>query len=186
MENQVIDTTVVNHVADFDMPMEISLDDIKKSKTGQGKRDKAKVEAEVRLFFAKNATILKLGNLLAVKQADGKTLAEVLATTGKVTVPRIKLNDGSVMAPSNVQELTFDNIGEWGCPACGSAHGSGMGSSNAIKVSGLQSIEFYYGVESKTLFTVSRTCFGDYVKATGLYKQIVDRLPVKDQKGGKK
>jgi hypothetical protein len=182
MENQVIDNVEVS-----DEVFEVSLSDIKKTRKGKGKRDKAKIEAEVRLFFAKNPTVLKIGNLLAVQKGD-KTLAEILVDEGSVRVPRIQLVDGTFLDPTNVQKLTLEksNVERWGCIACHSAHGSGIGNAQSVGVSRLETNEFYYGVETRSLFTISDTCYGDYVQATGLHEQIVeeDMTPVKSTKKG--
>ena len=54
--------------------------------------------------------------------------------------------------------LSLRSISLWGCPFCGSAHGSGVGVSRSINVSALEGNQFYYNPLTQQLFTISATC----------------------------
>jgi hypothetical protein len=138
-----------------------------------GQLSKAEKETRIRQRFAESKVILSLGSLLSVKAKDGNTLAAHIASGANIPVPKVRLADGSVIAPKNVQSLSLENVKTWGCPSCQSAHGTGVGASHgAVSEKGLRANRWYYAVDSQTLFVISDTCFDSYVGGSGLKAQI--------------
>jgi hypothetical protein len=143
------------------------------SASGNGRKSKADKEQDARAFFAcpENQKITEVGKLLSQKVGNG-TLADVLVTTGKslplgekITVKGVDVK----LAPG--QTLGLESINSWACPFCNSAHGSGKGVSDAVSGKLLATNRFFVDGNGK-LFTISTTCYGDYVKALSHAKHI--------------
>ncbi len=71
-------------------------------------------------------------------------------------------------------------VASWACPACHSAHGSGVYPSREVSAKILASNRFYYRPADKALFVISDTCFAQYVKGIGAYtdKRFIVPTPV--------
>jgi len=55
----------------------------------------------------------------------------------------------------------------WGCKACHSAHGSGVYPSREVSAKLLRKNKFFYNPATRELFTISDSCWVDYVTALG-------------------
>jgi hypothetical protein len=116
-----------------------------------------------------NSTLYDVGQILA-QVVEGKTLAEHIAEGHSFTL-------GAVKSPNEVrlqlrpgQVFSLATLNSWGCPACHSAHGSGRYPSREVDSKGLASNVFYYRPADQTLFTISRTCWQQYVIDLGATK----------------
>jgi hypothetical protein len=113
------------------------------------------------LRHADNRKFVKVGKLLS----QGN-YAQIVADGGKIGVPETMTVDHVTlpMAPGQVISLETLNPdkGGWGCPACKSAHGSGVYPSKGVTVKGLAQNTFYYNVATRKLFSISNTCLDTY------------------------
>lgn len=130
--------------------------------------------ARMRAFWALpvNATIYPAGRVLAVKVDATRTIADVLCSGESIEMDSIVI-DGKSLPLSEGFSMSLANLPQtWGCPACRSAHGSAIYPSRGDdnhkpQPRLLEANKFYYNPETRALFTISETCWGDYVKALG-------------------
>jgi hypothetical protein len=113
-----------------------------------------------------NNRIYKIGKFLTIV-LDGNTLAQRLAAREEIPIEYITLDNGLVVPLEPGFKLSLMSIAKWGCPACNSAHGSGVFPSREVDADGLARCEFYYNPATKRLFMISKTCWLKYVKALG-------------------
>jgi len=156
---------------------------------GNGKEKKANRLNRMRAFWAhtNNKTLYAVGTLLAMQYADtGMTAADVLVAGGKVEIGVAELEvSGRVLPLPEGFSISLANISKtWGCPACRSAHGSGVYPSSAVDSTLLAKTRWYYNPTTQELFTISATCLGDYVQALGALDRIVEvpALTAKERK----
>ncbi len=110
-------------------------------------------QARIERTLAGTGPLWQVGKLLtAVK--DGKTLAQRLAEGEEI-------GRNALDFPHELPEqfnLSLQSISLWGCPFCGSAHGSGVGVSRSVNIAALEGNQFYYNPLTRQLFTISTTC----------------------------
>jgi len=137
------------------------------SATGNGIENRAGRVAKMKAFWnkAENAILYPVGQLLST-EVNGKSLAEWMVAGESFEMESLAIN-GRVLPLVKGFRLSLKTIEAWGCPACGSAHGSGVAPSRKMVADLLAANVFYYSPVSKALFTISATCWGDYVKALG-------------------
>jgi hypothetical protein len=131
-------------------------------------------EKRMKAFWASpnNATLYPVGRLLAVMADKDRSIADVLADGGEIEMDSITV-DGKQLPLLPGFKLSIATMpGTWGCPACRSAHGSGVYPSRDVSAKLLASCKFYYNPADKALFTISETCWGDYVKALGAATEV--------------
>lgn len=118
-----------------------------------------------------NAVLVPLGQLLAMPFDAKRTVAEVVAGGGEVTIDKLQMPDGKVLEVSPAQVISLKTCADkqhgWGCPACSSAHGSGIAPSRDVTVDGLARNQWYYNPASKQLRVISDTCIDKYCHAFG-------------------
>jgi hypothetical protein len=138
----------------------------------------------MKAFWAKpeNATIYRAGRVLA-NQADAtRTVAEVLGGGEDVELETVTI-EGKVLPLQEGFTLSLANLPQtWGSPACHSAHGSGVWPSTSVNARNLERCEFYYNPETKLLFTISKTCWRDYVEKLRVVSRFVEvplTIPIK-------
>jgi hypothetical protein len=126
-------------------------------------------QARIERTLSGTGPVLRVGKLLtAVK--NGKTLAQRLAAGEEIERDALDF-------PYPLHEqfrLSLQSIWLWGCPFCGSAHGSGIGVSRSVSVPGLEGNQFYYNPLTQQLFSISATCLR---KQSVLAERFVDELP---------
>jgi len=154
-----------------------------------GREDKEAREGRMRTFWSdpSNKQVFYVGKLLSMSVDGGETGASILASNGQVEIGETDLvvNGRTLPLPAGFT-LSLANLESvWACPACKSAHGSGVRSSRAVDVKLLADCKFYYNPQTKALFTISSTCFGDYVKGLGFAGQVVAVPAPKQAKGEK-
>jgi hypothetical protein len=122
----------------------------------------------MRDFWAdpKNAVLHPVGRLLEATAPDGRMLAEIVAGGEPVEIETISVN-GHTLPLAADTVLRLATVSVWGCPACRSAHGSGIYPSRAVSAMKLATNKFYYRPSDQRLFTISTTCWKDYVKEPG-------------------
>lgn len=122
----------------------------------------------MKAFWARpeNATIYRVGRVLA-NQADAtRSIAEVLAGGEDVELEAVTI-EGKVLPLQEGFTLSLAKLPQaWGCPACHSAHGSGVWPSTSVNAGNLETCEFYYNPQTRLLFTISKTCWRDYVRSS--------------------
>lgn len=136
---------------------------------GAGREKAAVRETRMRAFFAlpENATLWQVGQFLANKEQD-KTLAEWVIAGEPIELPEITINGRVLpMVDGFTISLATLNRDTWGCPVCGSAHGSGVTPSPDKNANLLMASEFYYNPATKRMFTISEWCFDKWVKGLG-------------------
>jgi len=126
-------------------------------------------QARIERTLAGTGPLFQVGKLLAAVK-DGKTLAQRLAEGEEI---RRDALDFQHPLPEQFR-LSLQSISLWGCPFCGTAHGSGVRVSRSINVPGLESNQFYYNPLAQQLFTISATCLR---KQSGLAERFVDPSP---------
>lgn len=140
---------------------------------GASGEDRTTREARMRSFWAdpSNAVLYPAGKVLAIvaepatKNKAARTVADILASGESVEMNAITI-DGVTLPLADGFELSIANCFQtWGCPACHSAHGSGIAPSRKVDTILLATCKFFYRPSDKTLFTISSTCWGDYVQA---------------------
>jgi len=154
-----------------------------------GREDKEARENRMRSFWSdpSNKQVYTVGRLLAMTVDGGKTGAEILASGGQIEIGETDLvvNGRTLPLPAGFT-LSLNNLESvWGCPACKSAHGSGKRSSREVSSKLLADVRFYYNPQTKALFSISSTCYGDYVKGLGFAGQVVAVPAPKQAKGEK-
>jgi hypothetical protein len=113
-----------------------------------------------------NAVLYVVGQLLAVL-VNGKTLAQHLLDKAAIPLKDIAIpvDDKGTLRTFPLASgyvLSLETIGTWGCPACHSAHGSGVAPSRRQEVAKLESNVFYYNPATRELFTISASCYEKY------------------------
>ena len=131
-------------------------------------------------FWTVIFAIWKIGKFLARpigKGTDALRLADVLAA-GK-TVRGIKSIKafGHVLPIEPAFDLSIATVKYWGCPACQSAHGTGIGSSGSYsKLPNADNLafdnDFYYIPSQQRIVTISKTCYKHYVKGMDMESRI--------------
>jgi hypothetical protein len=76
-------------------------------------------------------------------------------------------HDGHTLPLAADTVLSLATVSVWGCPACRSAHGSGIYPSRAVSAMNLATNKFYYRPSDQRLFTISNSCRKKYVKDLG-------------------
>lgn len=125
-------------------------------------------QARLERTLAGTGPLLQVGKLLT-RTKDGKTLAQYLADGEEI-------GREALAFPHPLPEqfrLSLQSIALWGCPFCGTAHGSGVGVSRSVNAAGLESNQFYYNPLTQQLFTISATCLR---KQSDLAGRFTDRL----------
>jgi hypothetical protein len=147
---------------------------------GKSNEDRKGREVRMRNFWSHgdNAQIFNLGKLLSIN-VEGKTLAELLVQGQELELSNITAVNGVVLPLQPNFKLSLKTLAVWGCPACRSAHGSGVYPSRETDAELLAANPFYYNPKTKALFTISRTCWGDYVKGLGAATRFVEVPDVK-------
>jgi hypothetical protein len=147
--------------------------------TGVIPRTQEEKGAYMRSFFAQeeNTVLVKVGKFLA-NTVGADTLASLIASGEAIELPtRLDFDGVSLeLAADQIIGLSKEEKEPWLCPSCKSAHGSNIGPSKSrkgINVRVLAENEFYYSPVSKKLFTISVSCFDNWVKAQGLAGQIM-------------
>lgn len=123
-------------------------------------------QARIERTLAGTGPLLQVGKLLT-QIKDGKTLAHRLAEGEEIGCDALNF-------PHPLPEqfsLSLRSISVWGCPFCGTAHGSGVGISRSVNVPGLEGNQFYYNPLTQQLFTISATCLR---KQSDLAERFVD------------
>ncbi len=146
-----------------------------KSGAGKSGEDRKAREARMKGYWQNpvNAQVYSVGKLLSV-QVSGTTLAEMMVKGETLELESITALNGVSLPLQTGFKMSLKNVSHWGCPACKSAHGSGVYPSREVDATRLARSEFYYNPATKALFTISETCFGDYVKALGATSHIVE------------
>ena len=91
----------------------------------------------------------------------------MLAGGEEIEMDVIRL-DGQVLTLQPGFKLSLANMPRtWGCKACHSAHGSGVYPSRDVSAKLLRKNKFFYNPATKELFTISDSCWGDYVVGVG-------------------
>lgn len=151
--------------------------------TGPSSESKTSRENRMKAFWSapENARVFTVGKVLATLQ-DGKTLAEWLIEGESIEMASITVNGITLpLQPDFI--LSLDTLDSWGCPACRSAHGSGAFHSREKDAKLLASNKFYYNPVTRSLFTISTTCWGSYVQALGAATPQRFTAPVASKKG---
>lgn len=139
-------------------------------KSGQGfgqNEDRKAREKRMKAFWASavNVVVNPIGQLLAAI-VDGKTLATHLVEGQEIELDHVMSNGTRLDLPAGFK-LSLAALSVWSCPACRSAHGSGVYPSREKDATRLARNKFYYRPADKALFVISDTCFSDYVKGIG-------------------
>ncbi len=137
-----------------------------------GKRNEDREEREIRMkaFWTENqnATFYMIGRLLRTL-VKGKTLAQRLVAGEEIELDSISWK-GATLPLVRGFKLSLKSLDMWGCPACRSAHGSDVYPSHPSRGADaalLSKNKFYYNLTTKQLFTISDTCWSEYVAAIG-------------------
>lgn len=135
---------------------------------GQNERQADRVKRMMRFWQAgENAVLYPVGRFLAMMADAKRTIAQVIADGEEVELDTINV-DGKQLPLAPGFKLSLKNVAQqWGCPACHSAHGSGVYPSREVSAKLLASAKFYYRPSDKALFTISDTCWKDYVDKLG-------------------
>jgi hypothetical protein len=123
-------------------------------------------QARIERTLGGTGALFRVGRLLATVK-NGKTLAQHLAEGEEIGRDVLDF-------PYPLHEqfrLSLPAISLWGCPFCGTAHGSGVGVSRSVNVASLESNQFYYNPLTQQLFTISATCLK---KQPGLAERLTD------------
>ena len=114
----------------------------------------------------KNMRLFPVGKLLARPingKQDSLRLADVVAKGGEIKMSAViiggkayPLQDGFAISLKTCPQ-------SWGCLVCGSAHGSGIKPSKRVDADGLADNVFYYRPSDRAMFSISATCWKDYV-----------------------
>ena len=123
-------------------------------------------QARIERTLSGTGPVWQVGRLLT-RLKDGKTLAQRLAEGEEI---RRDALDFRYPLPEQFL-LSLGSISLWGCPFCGTAHGSGVGVSRSVNISSLEGNQFYYNPLTQQLFTISATCLR---KQAGLAERFTD------------
>lgn len=117
-----------------------------------------------------NAILIPVGKLFAESDHQGGILADHIASGASFGIPEVNADGITLYARPQVFSLaTMDLEGEWGCLGCGSAHGSGVTPSKGKpKSKGLATNLFYYRPYDGAVFTISKSCWDEYVRDRGM------------------
>jgi hypothetical protein len=128
------------------------------------------------LNSAEYKMLIPVGKLLA-RRHNSRTLAEHIVDGATIPLKTITIQGKSyplaegfainLQAAKDAPQAT-----PWLCPACTSAHGSGIRPSPGVSAKGLASNDWYYNPATKLLFVISDTCFDTYVRRAGFGKRI--------------
>ncbi len=153
------------------MKVQIKITDIQTASRGLGRESKDGRKARIRSWFgALDGALIPVGRLLDQRDAQNVPfLASALAKGETLDLGDHLMVAGKRLSLAKGLTLSLGNASTWACPACNSAHGTGKGVSPAVSADMLATNQFYYRPGDKTLLTISKTCFGDYVQAEGLY-----------------
>lgn len=152
------------------------------TKTGTGGRNNEDSDARLarmRAFWqdTSNAVLYPIGRLLALAVA-GKTLAEHLLAGESIELETVTAPNG-VTLPLKNTVLALKSP-TWLCPACKSAHGTGIAPSKKQKRSGLEQNEWYYNPATQTIFVISNTCRKVYCTDLGVTDKRFPAAPTAD------
>lgn len=154
----------------FEIDEVVSQSPASASKGGFEKQDDR--DSRMKAFLNSEDRFLKVGRLMG-KSHNGQVIAEIVLDGGSVDLPTsIKLN-GQVYPLKPGQTLSLETIDSWGCPACRSQHGTGVRPSPRVNPVALAQVDFYYAPKSQLIFSVSASCWGQYVKGLGFVKKFV-------------
>lgn len=153
-------------------PKVVAVSPVAKSGGLQAESKSDRLERMRQFWSSKDtAVIWYVGQLLACMAEDGRSLAAHVYDGDSITLTSLEVL--TVTNQSRTLELaepliisietTADKANGWGCPACHSAHGTGVSSSHAKKsVPGLEHNHWYYNPSTKRLFVISDTCHSTY------------------------
>lgn len=135
-----------------------------------GGENKEQRESRMAMFFADptNAHLVPVGKLLALASGQGtKTLADLLMAGETLELDTVRIGNRDMpLAPGYT--ISLDTVAStWGCPACKSAHGTGVGPSPSKSKKGLEANKWFYNPLTLALYTFSASCWDDYVKGKG-------------------
>lgn len=117
-----------------------------------------------------NEVLIPVGKILATKFDADRTLADILMEGESIEMDTVSV-EGVTFPLAAGFEMTLQNLATtWGCPACHSAHGSGVYPSRDQRADLLAGNKFFYRPYDATLLTISDTCWKDYVVALGANK----------------
>lgn len=118
-----------------------------------------------------NQVLYPVGKLLALPvDKSGKTIADVIAAGGSIELGESIEVDGKSLPLQPGYTLSLVTlVKDWSCPACRSAHGSGVYPSGSVSANGLKSNRFFYRPADRSLFTISDTCWKAYVAQLGAF-----------------
>ena len=135
----------------------------------------AKNEVDKKAYWAERLSlpvyenVLPVGHLLTLPVSKGskETLAERLLTAGGFALSTVRIGAFDFPLLPGF-EVALETGAPWFCPMCNSAHGTSVGASkNApAKVSNLNLNKWFYNVATLELFTVSTSCWDNYVDGT--------------------
>jgi len=141
---------------------------------GSSKESRSARMNRMRAFWAapENHELFTIGELLAEKD-EGRTIAERIVAGEDIPIETISVN-GSALPLAAGFRLSLNSISSWACPACHSAHGSGIFPSRDTNTAGLERCKFYYNPRTRCIFTISNTCWRRYVEELGVRDQFID------------
>lgn len=134
-----------------------------------------------------NAKIYVIGKILS-HVVNGKSVAAHLLAGEKIELTSVQSNGRNLpLTPGYVLSLdTLKTV--WGCPVCKSAHGTGESPSPKKDVELLEGCKFYYNPVTRNLFTISASCWSNWVKGLNFTRNFVETpavesaVPTKDTK----
>lgn len=131
-----------------------------------GGEKKAQRIARMRAYWKQpvNASLIPVGRILSAKASATQSCADVIADKGTIELEAILSTDGKTLPLASGFSMSLANIRTWGCPACHSAHGSGVAPSRDLDAENLATNDFFYRPADKTVITISDTCYRQYVK----------------------
>ena len=146
--------------------------------------DKHARQRRMRAYWAdaNNAVLHPIGRFLAnVIDNDGTTLADLVLAGETVVIDSVTMATGEVLPvvpPARISLQTTATV--WGCPACRSAHGSGVYPSRTkdIDRDNLMHNRWFYNPQTKAIHVISDSCWGTYVKALGAITDARFKAPV--------
>jgi hypothetical protein len=117
-------------------------------------------DARVARTVGSSGPLVDMGKLLAGVGAEGYTYADGVAKGESVNVANVL--EGVPLRPGIV--ISLQTIKEWGCPYCGSAHGSGVSYSRRVSASYLAKNQFFFNPQTNSLFTISKGCMPNSIR----------------------
>lgn len=128
------------------------------------------LESRVRAMVAywedpKNSEFWPIGRLLSAPYGQGTLASAILAGIEIPALNSIHVK-GRELVLAEPLVLSIATISQWGCIVCKSAHGSGVSPSKERNRNHavLASNVFWYNPQTQRLFTVSDTCYAQYVR----------------------